>query len=104
MVFGTKDHIFSYPFKFGYNCIKSLFLFLAFRPKVIVTTGTHTAVPMCYIGKLFRSKIIFIETFANSKTKTLAGRMIYPIADEFIVQWESMLELYPKAKCFGWIY
>ena len=59
---------------------------------------------MCYIGKLFGSKVIFIETFANSKTKTLSGRMIYPIADLFIVQWEEMLELYPNAVYGGWIY
>lgn len=104
LVYGTKDHMLSYIFKFSYNCIKSLFLYFKIRPKVIVTTGTHTAVPMCYIGKLFGSKIIFIETFANSKTKTLSGKMVYPIADTFIVQWESMLELYPKAIYGGWIY
>ena len=45
-----------------------------------------------------------IETFANSETKTLSGKLIYPIADTFIVQWESMLELYPKAIYGGWIY
>ncbi len=104
LVYGTKDHLFSYLFKFTYNCFKSLVLFIKYRPKYIVTTGTHTAVPMCYIGKLFRSKIIFIETFANSETKTLAGKLVYPIADKFIVQWESMLKLYPKAECWGWIY
>ena len=104
LVYGTKDHLFSYLFKFTYNCFKSLVLFIKYRPKYIVTTGTHTAVPMCYIGKLFRSKIIFIETFANSETKTLTGKLIYPIADKFIVQWESMLKLYPKAECWGWIY
>ena len=104
LVYGTKDHLFSYIFKFIYNCFKSLVLFIKYRPKYIVTTGTHTAVPMCYIGKLFRSKIIFIETFANSETKTLAGKLVYPIADKFIVQWESMLKLYPKAECWGWIY
>lgn len=104
LVYGTKDHLFSYLFKFIYNCFKSLVLFIKYRPKYIVTTGTHTAVPMCYIGKLFRSKIIFIETFANSETKTLAGKLIYPIADKFIVQWKSMLKLYPKAECWGWIY
>ncbi len=104
LVYGTKDHLFSYVFKFIYNCFKSLVLFIKYRPKYIVTTGTHTAVPMCYIGKLFRSKIIFIETFANSETKTLAGKLVYPIADKFIVQWESMLKLYPKAECWGWIY
>lgn len=74
------------------------------RPQVIVTTGTHTAVPMCYLAKLFGKKVIFIETFANSKTKTKAGSMVYPIADVFIVQWESMLKLYPKAILGGWIY
>lgn len=104
LVYGTKDHILTYPFKLLYNCLKSLFLYVKIRPKYIITTGTHTAVPICYIGKLFGSKIIFIETFANSKTKTLSGKMIYPIANLFIVQWESMLKLYPKAVYGGWIY
>ena len=70
----------------------------------MVTTGTHTAVPMCYIAKLFRKKVIYIETFANRYSKTLAGKMIYPIADTFIVQWEEMLKIYPKAKYFGSVY
>ena len=104
LVYGTKDKKLVYPFKFIYNILKSLILYIKIRPKYIVTTGTHTAVPICYIGKLFRTKIIFIETFANSKTKTLSGKMIYPIANLFIVQWESMLKLYPKAVYGGWIY
>lgn len=104
LVYGTKDHIFSYIFKFSYNIIKSFVLYFKIRPKVIVTTGTHTAVPICYIGKLFGSKIIFIETFANRSTKTLAGRLVYPIANKFIVQWEDMLKLYPNAILGGWIY
>lgn len=104
LIYGTKDHIFSYIFKFSYNIIKSFILYFKIRPKVIVTTGTHTAVPICYIGKLFGSKIIFIETFANRNTKTLAGKLVYPIANKFIVQWEDMLKLYPKATFGGWIY
>ncbi len=104
LLFGTKDHLFTYIFKFSFNCIKSIFLYFKIRPRVIVTTGTHTAVPICYIGKLFGAKIIFIETFANSETKTLSGKIIYPIADVFIVQWEEMLKLYPKAVYGGWIY
>ena len=104
LVYGTKDKKIVYPFKFIFNCFKSLALYIKWRPSYIVTTGTHTAVPICYIGKLFGSKIIFIETFANSKTKTLSGRMIYPIANLFIVQWKEMLKLYPKAVYGGWIY
>lgn len=104
LVYGTKSHIFTYIFKFIYNFFKSLYLYLKIRPDVVVTTGTHTAVSMCYIAHLFKSKVIFIETLANRNTKTMAGSMIYPIADYFLVQWESMLELYPKAIYSGFIY
>ena len=104
LVYGTKQHLFSYLFKFIFNWFKSLFLFLKIKPDVVVTTGTHTAVPLCFIAHFFRKKVIWIETFANSKTPTKAGKMIYPIADKFIVQWESMLEVYPKAEVGGWIF
>ena len=89
LVYGTKDHLFSY-FKI--------------HPDYIITTGTHTAGPICYFGKIFGSRVIYIETFANITTKTITGKLIYPIADLFVVQWKSMLELYPKAKFGGWIF
>ena len=104
LIYGTKDKLLIYPFKFALNILKSFYLYLKIRPKYIVTTGTHTAVPICYIGKIFGAKIVFIETFANSKTKTMSGKMIYPIANLFIVQWKEMLKLYPKAIYGGWIY
>ena len=93
-----------YPFKLVYNCFKSLVLYYKIKPKYIITTGAHTAGPMCLIGHIFGSKIIYIETFANSITKTKTGRIIYRFADLFIVQWESMLKLYPNAKYGGWIF
>lgn len=104
LVYGTKEHWWTYIFKFAYNFFKSLIIFIKIKPDVIVTTGAHTAVSMCYIAKMFRKKVIFIESFANSDTKTLSGRLVYPIADVFIVQWESMLKYYPKAVLGGWIY
>ena len=104
LIYGTRKHIITYPFKLFINCFKSLYFYLKFRPKYIVTTGAHTAGPMCCIGKIFRSKIIYIETFANSETKTVTGDIVYKFADLFIVQWESMLKLYDKAVYGGWIY
>lgn len=104
LVYGTKDHMLTYPFKLLYNCFKSLFIFIKIRPKYIVSTGAHTAGPMCCLGKIFGSKIIYIETFANSKTKSATGSIVYKFADLFIVQWEDMLELYPKGVYGGWIY
>lgn len=104
LIYGTKDHIISYPFKLLANCFKSLYFYLKIRPSYIITTGAHTAGPMCCIGKILGSKIIYIETFANIESKTATGRLIYHFADLFIVQHKEMLKLYPKATYGGWIY
>jgi UDP-N-acetylglucosamine:LPS N-acetylglucosamine transferase len=102
--YGTRRRFFTYIFKYAFTIIKSIFLYIKLRPKYIVTTGTHTALPICFFGKIFGSKIIFIETFANMNSKTMSGRIIYPITDLFIVQWESMQKIYPKAVLGGSIF
>ena len=102
--YGTRSKLYTYIFIYFFLCLKTIFLFIKIRPRYIVTTGTHTAGPMCYFGKIFGCKIIFIETFANKNRKTVTGKLIYPIADLFIVQWEDMLKLYPKAVYGGAIY
>ncbi len=94
----------TYPFKLLYNTLKSFLLYLKIKPEYIISTGAHTAGPMCLIGHLLGSKIIYIETFANSNTKSKTGSLVYKFADLFIVQWESMLKLYPNAIYGGWIY
>lgn len=104
LVFGTKDFMLTYPFKLLYNCFKSIIIYLRVHPDYIITTGAHTAGPMCCLGKILGTKIIYIESFANISTKTITGKLLYPIADKFIVQWESMKELYPDATYGGWIF
>ena len=102
--YGTRAKLFTYIFKYFYLCLRTVYLYFKIRPKVIITTGTHTAVPMCYIAKIFGSKVIFIETFANRTSGTVAGKLVYPIADTFVVQWEEMHKIYPKSVCWGWLY
>lgn len=104
LIYGTMAHPFSYPFKLLGNCFISLYYYLKFRPQVIITTGVQSAGPMCCIGKIMGSKIIYIESFANIETKTASGSIIYHFADHFVIQWKSMQKLYPKATFGGWIY
>lgn len=104
LIYGTKDHPLTYPFKLLANCFKSLYFYFKIHPDYIITTGAHTAGPMCLIGKIFGSKIIYIETFANINTKTITGRLLYPFADMFIVQWHSMKKNYKDSIEGGWIY
>lgn len=102
--YGTRSHLFSYVFKFLYNCILSLIYYIQIKPDVVISTGTHTAVPLCKIAHWRKKKVIWIETFANVKTPTKAGLMVYKDADLFLVQWESMKEVYPQATYKGWIF
>lgn len=104
VIYGTKSKFISYIFKSIINLFINLYYFIKIRPDYIITTGAHTAFLMCYIAKIFGKKIIYIETYANFKTKSLTGKLIYPIADLFLVQWEDMLKLYPKAKFKGRVY
>ena len=94
----------SYIFKYSYLCLKTVYLYFRIRHKYIITTGTHTAGPMCYLGKIFGSKIIYIETYANVNKKTATGRLVYPITDLFIVQREEMKKLYHRAVYGGSIF
>lgn len=74
------------------------------KPNFIITTGALIAFPFCMIGKLRRVKIIYIESFARVNNRSLTGKLVYPLADLFLVQWESLLQLYPKAKFVGGIF
>ena len=104
LIYGTRKKPILYFFIMLLNFFRSLTIFIKIRPDIVVTTGAHTAVLMCYIAKLFGKKVIWIETFANKNSKTLAGRLVYPIADTFVVQWEEMKKIYKKAVYWGSIF
>ena len=74
------------------------------RPDVLVTTGALLAFPFCVLGKLRGIKIIYIESFARVNEGSLTGRLVYPFADLFLVQWHTLLQVYPRARYVGGIF
>lgn len=83
---------------------KSFKIYLKEKPDVVITTGALASYPICVIAKLFKKKIVYIESFARVNSKSLTGKLLYPVSDLFIVQWEEMLKVYPKAKYVGGIF
>ncbi len=85
---------------------KSLYIFIKERPNVIISTGVLSAIPMIFLGHLFRKKVIYIESFAKISSPTMTGNLVYKRkwANQFYVQWEPMLEFYPNAIFLGGIY
>lgn len=74
------------------------------RPELIISSGAAVAVPFFYVGKLFGAKLVYIEVFDRIDKPTLTGRMVYPITDKFIVQWEEQKKVYRKAINLGSIF
>lgn len=91
-------------FKMMWNAMVSLIIFIKERPDVVITTGVLAMIPMCLLAKLLGKKLIYIESFAKVTTPTETGKLIYKYADQFYVQWEPMLDIYPKALYLGGIY
>ena len=86
--------------------VQSLIIFLKEKPDVIISTGVLAAIPMLFIGHVFKKKVIYIESFAKINSPTMTGKLINKkhIANRFYVQWETMKEFYPDAVYLGGIY
>ena len=91
-----------------FNLIRNTFLAIKVlkkeKPDLIISSGAAVAVPFFYIGKLMRAKTVYIEVFDRIDKPTLTGKLVYPVTDKFIVQWEEMKKVYPKSINLGSIF
>ena len=74
------------------------------RQDLLISSGAAAAVPFFYIAKLMGKKLIYIEVYDRIDKPTLTGRLVYPIVDCFIVQWEEQKQVYKKAVNLGSIF
>jgi len=86
------------------NTFVALKVLLKERPNLIMSSGAAPAIPFFYLGKLFGAKLVYVEVFDRYDKATVTGKIVYPITDKFIVQWEEQKKIYPKAICLGGIF
>lgn len=100
----NRKNKFVYFLRLIYMFIEQLIIFLREKPDIILTTGAGLVIPTCLYAKMFRKKIIFIESFARMDDLSKTGKFLYKISDLFIVQWESLTKKYDKAIFGGGIF
>ena len=86
------------------NSVRALKILRKERPDLIISSGAAPAVPFFWFGKLMGAKTIYLEVYDRIDKPTVSGRLCYPVSDRFIVQWEEMKRVYPKAICLGSIF
>ncbi len=99
--YGSKQYMYKYIFIFPYNIIKSIYMILKYRPKVIITTGAHTGGIFVTVGRILGKKTIYIESMAKVEDLSKTGKFVYNIVDKFYVQWEDLCHKYSKCKYIG---
>jgi len=99
---GMKDKLF--PFKMLANIFKTIRIWFKERPDYVITTGAMVVIPMAFLAKIFKKKLIYIETFARVYDGTRTGKLLYKHADLFLIQWKQLKRVYPKAKYGGGLY
>lgn len=60
-----------------------------YRPDVILSTGAALAVPFFVMGRLLGVRTVYVESFTRVNRPSLTGRLVYPLASVFFVQWPS---------------
>ena len=92
------------PFKFVQNFLETWRVFRKERPDVVVSTGADTAFAACLLAKLSGKKLVFIESLARISSPSLSGKLLYPIADLFFIQWPENKRFFPKGIDAGGVF
>jgi UDP-N-acetylglucosamine:LPS N-acetylglucosamine transferase len=72
------------------------------RPSVLVSTGSEIAIPFFVVAKTLGIRTVFIESCCRVTSPSGTGKLLYPLADVFLVQWPQLLTAYgPKARYEG---
>ena len=67
------------------------------RPDAVISTGAGVAVPFLWVGRLLGIKGVYIESLTRIQHLSLSGKLVYPVAHRFVVQWPELARRYPRA-------
>jgi glycosyltransferase involved in cell wall biosynthesis len=98
-VVGESNH--QHPWKVLVVLMRCFRVILREKPDITISTGAAVGCIMCFLGKLFGAKVIWLDSITNVERLSLSGRMIRRIADLFLVQWPQLAEKYKNVEYVG---
>jgi UDP-N-acetylglucosamine:LPS N-acetylglucosamine transferase len=70
--------------------LQVLYILLKERPKAILSTGAAPGAVAIWLGSLLGIRTIWVDSIANVKQLSRAGRLAQKRADVFLTQWEHL--------------
>lgn len=71
------------------------------RPAAVLSTGAGVGVPFVWAARLLGIRTIFIEDMTRVTGLSLSGKLVYYVADLFLVQWPELATRYRRAQFRG---
>lgn len=71
------------------------------RPDAVIGSGPAISVLASFLGKLTGARIIFLETGSRATSLSRSGKIMYHVANLFLVQWPALKDKCPKATYAG---
>lgn len=71
------------------------------KPDMIISTGASLAINFAIAAKILGCRFIYVESISRSEELSVSGKIVYPLVDEFYVQWQRLTAKYPKASFKG---
>ncbi len=97
----TDKSITKVVFKMVPSTIDAFLVLWRSNPDVVISAGPSMTIPLFWLAKLMGRKTIFIESWVRVHHGSITGRLVYPVSDLFLVQWETMKKQYPRAVYAG---
>jgi UDP-N-acetylglucosamine:LPS N-acetylglucosamine transferase len=83
------------------NIVLAVRLIRAERPDVLVSDGAGVAFPFFLVGRALGVRTVYLEVYDRILRPTLTGRLCYPLAELFLVQWPEQTASYPRGRVVG---
>ncbi len=76
-------------------------LLRAQRPDVLVSDGAGVAFPFFVVARALGIRTVYLEVYDRISRPTLTGRLCYPLAELFLLQWPEQAASYPRGQVIG---
>lgn len=106
---GEEVHIAYHPTtRNAVNAVRNLGLaanlLLRYKPDLVVSTGAGVAFPFFVMARALRIRTVYLEVFDRVDLPSLTGRLCYPIADLFLLQWREQQSAYKRGQVVGSVF
>jgi len=71
------------------------------RPDVVISDGAGVAFPFFLVARALGVRTVYLEVYDRISRPTVTGRLCYPLADLFLLQWPEQASNYPRGGVIG---